>query len=227
MSRFFSPANEPADWKQLLAKPDLHWRTGYSARSLAYSWTEAGGFPSEVQAVFNESESVCLHDLEFLIGIPEHEVPLPGGRRPSQTDVFVLATGSDGLVSIAVEGKVSESFDMPVDERFAEPTEGQSTRLEFLLSLLELERSTVGRIGYQLLHRTASAVLEARRFGARHAVMLVHSFSQELEHFSDYAAFVGLYGQSSSANQLVEVRRLGDITLYLGWVVGNAEYLSR
>ena len=227
MPRFFAPADKTADWKQLLAKPDLHWRTGYSARSLAYSWTEAEGFPSEVQAVFDESELVCLYDLEFLIGIPEHEVPLPGGRRPSQTDVFVLAAGSDGLVSIAVEGKVSESFDLPVDERFAEPTEGQSTRLEFLLSLLELERSAVGGIGYQLLHRTASAVLEARRFGARHAVMLVHSFSQELEHFSDYAAFVGLFGQSASANQLIEARRLGEITLYLGWVVGNAEYLSR
>ncbi len=227
MPRFFAPADEPADWKQLLAKPDLHWKAGYSARSLAYSWTEAGGFPGEVQAVFNESESVCLHDLEFLIGIPEHEVPLPGGRRPSQNDVFVLARGSDGLVSIAVEGKVSESFDLPVDERFSEPTPGQTVRLEFLLELLELDRDTVGGIGYQLLHRTASAVLEARRFGARHAVMLVHSFSRELEHFSDYAAFVGLFGQSASANRLVEARRLGDVTLYLGWVVGSAEYLSR
>jgi len=227
MPRFFAPADEPADWKQLLAKPDLHWKTGYSARSLAYSWTEAGGFPVEVKAVFDESDSVCLHDLEFLIGIPEHEVSLPGGRRPSQTDVFVLARGSDGLVSIAVEGKVSESFDVPVDERFAAPTEGQSTRLEFLLSLLELERSAVGGIGYQLLHRTASAVLEAQRFGARHAVMLVHSFSQELEHFPDYAAFVGLFGQSASANQLGEARHLGEITLYLGWVVGSADYLAR
>jgi len=227
MPKFFAPADEPVDWKELLAKPDLHWKTGYSARSLAYSWTEASGFPIEVQAVLDESESECLHDLEFLIGVPEHEVPLPGGRRPSQTDVFVLAAGSDGLVSIAVEGKVSEPFDVSVNERFATPTPGQSTRLEFLLELLELDRQAVGEIGYQLLHRTASGVLEARRFGARHAVMLVHSFSQELEHFSDFSAFVGLYGQSVSANQLVEAKRLGDVTVYLGWAVGNAEYLTR
>jgi hypothetical protein len=93
--------------------------------------------------------------------------------------------------------------------------------------LLELDRDAVGGIGYQLLHRTASCVLEARRFGARHAVMLVHSFSQELEHFEDYAAFVGLYGQTVEANRLIEARRLGDITLYLGWSVGSAEYLTR
>ena len=57
--------------------------------------------------------------------------------------------------------------------------------------------------------------------------MLVHSFSQELKHFEDYAAFVGLYGQPAEANRLIEVRRFGDVTLYLGWVLGNAEYLTR
>ena len=227
MPRFFAPADYPADWQRLLAKPDLHWKTGYSARSIAYSWTEAQGFPGEVQAVLDESEAACLHDLEFLIGIPEHEVPLPGGRRPSQNDVFVLARGSDGLISIAVEGKVAEPFDSSVDERFADPTPGQSTRLEFLLELLELDRNDVGGIGYQLLHRTASAILEARRFGARHSIMLVHSFSQELAHFDDYAAFVGLFGETAAPNQLIKARQLGDTTLYLGWAVGNAEYLTR
>jgi hypothetical protein len=227
MPKFFSPADKAADWQQLLAKPDLHWKTGYSARSVAYSWTEARGFPREVQAVFDESGAANLRDLEFLIGIPEHEVPLPGGRRPSQNDVFVLARGSDGLVSIAVEGKVSEAFDLPVNERFAQPTPGQSTRLQFLLELLELDRDAVGGVGYQLLHRTASAILEAQRFGARHAVMLVHSFSQQMEHFDDYAGFASLYGLEPKANGLAEAGQLGDITLYLGWVVGDAEYLAR
>ncbi len=227
MPKFFAPADKPTDWQRLLADPVKHWRTGYSAKSIAYSWTEAKGFPREVQAVLDGSDAACLHDLEFLIGIPEHEVPLPGGRRPSQNDVFVLARGSDGLVSIAVEGKVSEAFDQPVDKRFAEPTPGQSTRLKFLLDLLELERGDVGEVGYQLLHRTASAILEAKRFSARHAVMLVHSFSQEMAHFDDYAGFVGLYGQTAEANRLYEAKQFGDITLYLGWVVGNAEYLTR
>ena len=57
--------------------------------------------------------------------------------------------------------------------------------------------------------------------------MLVHSFSQELEHFDDYAAFVGLFGETAVPNQLIEARQLGDTTLYLGWAVGNAEYLTR
>ena len=158
MPKFFAPADKPSDWQQLLADPIKHWKTGYSAKSIAYSWTEADGFPSEIQAVLDGSSTACLNDLEFLIGIPEHEVALPGGDRPSQNDVFVLAKGSDGLVSIAVEGKVSEPFDKPVDNRFAKPTPGESTRLAFLLDVLELDRADVGEVGYQLLHRTASAI---------------------------------------------------------------------
>lgn len=91
-----------------------------------------------------------------------------------------------------VRAAVAEPFDLPVDKRFADPSPGQSERLEFLLDLLELERAAVGSIGYQLLHRTASGLLEAQRFGASDAVMLVHSFSQELIHFDDPAAFVRL-----------------------------------
>jgi hypothetical protein len=128
---------------------------------------------------------------------------------------------------MAVEGKVSESFDLPVDQRFSQPTPGQKVRLEFLLKLLELDRADVGGIGYQLLHRTVSSILEAQRFGASNAVMLVHSFSQDMAHFDNYAAFVGLFGETAVANRLVKARQLGEITLFLGWAVGNAEYLTR
>ena len=50
-------------------------------------------------------------------------------------------------------------------------------------------------IRYQLLHRAASAMVEARRFNAAHAMMLVHSFSPSDEWFDDYTgkpSFSGL-----------------------------------
>jgi len=224
---FYTPTRSAADWQPLLAQPERHWKTGYSARSLAYSWAEAAGFPQEVRRLLNESGIACLDELEFLLGIPEHEVPLPGGTQASQNDVFVLAKGSLGLVTIAVEGKVSEPFAEPVDKRFAHPTPGDNIRLPFLLDLLQLERSAVGNTGYQLLHRTASAILEARRFGARHALMLVHSFSQELKHFDDYAGFVGLYGHNARPDEVIEAKQFEDVTLYLAWCVGDPEYLAR
>jgi hypothetical protein len=126
-----------------------------------------------------------------LLAVPEHEVPLNGGSTASQTDLFVLAHGPDGLVAIAVEGKAKEPFgDQTVSEWRATQTNGRRDRLAQILELLELDDDErLSPIRYQLLHRTASAVIEARRFGARHAVMLVHSFPDGEDWFEDFAAF--------------------------------------
>jgi len=32
------------DWKQLLADPEKHWKTGFSARTFAHCWEEANVF---------------------------------------------------------------------------------------------------------------------------------------------------------------------------------------
>ena len=143
MTHFFAPADRAYDWQQLLAKPHLHWKTGYSAKAIAHSWTEAEGFPAEVADTLDNSDLPALTHLQFLMGFPEYDVPLPGGKRPSQNDLFVLARGNDGLVAIAVEGKVSEPFDQPVGERFANPATGQSERLEYLCGLLCVSRDSV------------------------------------------------------------------------------------
>lgn len=156
MTNFYAPADRAEDWQQLLAKP-YHWKTGYSAKSLAHSWTEVAGYPSEISAAFEASGYPGLRELKFLLGFPEYDVPLPGGKRPSQNDVFVLARNKTGLVTIAVEGKVSEPFDRPIGERFSEPTQGQTERLAYQCELLQLQRDNVNHIGYQLLHRSASA----------------------------------------------------------------------
>jgi hypothetical protein len=85
-----------------------------------------------------------------------------------------------------------------------------------VLDLPDDER--IGPIRYQLLHRTASAVIEARRFGARHAVMMVHSFPAGKDWFGDFAAFAALYGASTKRGSTTSVAELGDQLLHLGWV---------
>ena len=96
----------------------------------------------------------------------------------------------------------------------------------YLLSLLGL-CSVSDTTRYQLLHRTASAIIEARRFNAAHAVMLVHSFSQSSEWFQDYAAFVSLMGGIAKENGIVSVGARSGVPLHLAWVRGNAQYLSK
>lgn len=151
---------------------------------------------------------------------------MPGGSRSSQNDIWVLARSEGQLISIAVEGKVSEPFGPTVQEWQAESSPGKTERLAYLLSLLGLS-SVPDATRYQLLHRTASAIIEAQRFNAANAVMLVHSFSQSCEWFQDYAAFASLMGGSAAENSMVSVGARSGVSLHLAWVRGNASYLSK
>ncbi len=222
MSRIYIPTSSAEQWAQFLAEPVKHWRQGYSARTLAYSWQEARGFPTEVGPVLASQFPAA----ELLLALPEHKVPLPGGSRSSQNDIWVLARSEGKLISIAVEGKVSEPFGPTVQEWQAESSPGKAERLSYLLTLLGLS-SVPDITRYQLLHRTASAIIEAQRFNAAHAVMLVHSFSPSSEWFQDYAAFVALMGGSAKENNIVSVGSRSGVSLHLAWVRGNAQYLSK
>ena len=227
MAKFYIPSKGPELWKEFLAEPKKQWKTGYSAKSLAYCWEEAQGFPKSVQKVFKEYPYDLFHSIEFLLGIPEHQVPLPGGSTASQNDIFVLAKSGDELISIAVEGKVSEPFGPTIAEKKKDQSPGVKKRLKFLCYVLGISGKDIDNIRYQLLHRTASALLEADRFCAKHALMLVHSFSQEHQWFEDYAAFAALYGQDPTPNSIVYAGEVHGKNLYLGWVTGEKEYLER
>jgi hypothetical protein len=126
-----------------------------------------------------------------------------------------------------VEGKVGEPFGPTVAEWQAEGSKGKDKRLAFLCDLLGLTQPVPGPIRYQLLHRTASAILEARRFNAPHALMLVHSFSQTHEWFDDYADFARLLGGEANVGSLVHIGLRAEVDLYLSWVRGDARYLSK
>jgi hypothetical protein len=225
LSNIYVPASSAEQWAQFLAEPLKHWRTGFSARTLAHSWQDAKGFPAEVYAVLSSSEH--LANIQLLLALPEHQVPLPGGSRPSQNDIWVLARTGAGLVSIAVEGKVSEPFGPTLEEWLAEGSPGKSARLAFLRGELGLPEALPGTVRYQLLHRTASAIIEAKRFCASQAVMLVHSFSQSHEWFEDYAAFASQLGAAVEVNRVTSVGLRTGVHLHLAWVHGNAKYLSR
>jgi len=222
LSKIYIPASSAEQWAQFLAEPVKHWRQGYSARTLAYSWQEANDFPSEVGSVL----ASAFPSAELLLALPEHKVPLPGGSRSSQNDIWVLARSEGQLISIAVEGKVSEPFGPTVQEWQADSSPGKAERLAYLFSLLGLS-AVPDTTRYQLLHRTASAIIEAQRFNAAHAVMLVHSFSQSSEWFQDYAAFVSLLGGSVGENSMISVGSRSGVSLHLAWVRGNASYLSK
>jgi hypothetical protein len=229
VNRIYVPACGVENWKALLADPEKQWRKGFSARALAHCWQKTDGFPSSVRAVFDASPFPLFHGIEMLLGFPEHKVPLPGGHRASQTDLFVLARSRGESVSIAVEGKVDESFGLLVREWFVRPSAGKRERLNYLCRLLGLSQQEAQDLRYQLLHRTASALIEAWRFNARHALMLVHSFSRAdpASGFDDYEKFGNHLGcVSASPDSLSFGGRRAGIDFYLGWVKGEAGHLT-
>lgn len=228
MNKIFIPANKPEDWKSLLAEPDKHWKTGYSAKALAYCWQEANGFPECVRNVFKKSGIELFQNIELLLAFPEYKVPLPGGSRPSQNDIFILAKGNNQLVSIMVEGKVSEPFGKTIAEWREDNSEGKHVRLKFLLEELGLEENKqIDTIRYQLLHRTASAIIKAKNFKAENALMLVHSFSRSNEWFDDYSQFLTLFGLNAEPDSLVFAKNINGIDLYFSWVKGDEKYLDK
>lgn len=213
-------------WKDLLADPEKHWKTGYSARTLAHSWEAANGFPSEVARAFDETKDQLLHDLKPLLAIPEFKVSLPGGTRRSQNDIFVLARSSSHPVVLMVEGKVEESFGPTLGDWLRDETEGKRERLEYLLRCLGLEKQPSDLTRYQLLHRAASAMIVAEQYRAHAAVLLIHSFSRKRSGFEDYEAFASLFGQSVGVGAVRRLTDNGSIWLLGVWVEGDPAFLE-
>jgi hypothetical protein len=70
MPRILLFSSGPQDWQRLLADPAKHWKSGYSARTLAHSWESACGFPAEVEQPFVHL-GPPLENLVPLLAIPE------------------------------------------------------------------------------------------------------------------------------------------------------------
>jgi hypothetical protein len=226
LARILTFTSGPEDWQALLADPVKHWRTGYSARTLAYCWEASEGFPPEVAEALQRTDEAVLKNLTPILAIPEFKVPLPGGVRPSQNDLFVLARSAMGPVSIMVEGKVSESFGPTLDEWRCDASRGKESRLRFLLSTLGLMENPAGSIRYQLLHRAASAVITGEQFRATAAIMLVHSFSEKHVGWADYQSFAALFGVEATEGVVQKLGRDPRIPFFGVWVMGNCSFLG-
>lgn len=219
MRHFSVPANEPEDIIPHLAKQELHWRDGYSAKELARCWFRAGErFPPAVRAVLDTAPE--YEGAELVDGFFERKVDLRTPGRESQTDLLVIAGLKEGIGVIAVEGKVEETFGELVAPW--NTTRGKDLRLRALCATLGLDPAGAGGLRYQLLHRTASAIYEAQRYRCRNALMLVQSFSRSRQGFADFAAFTAAMGQPLSAPGSASIQKVCEgVALRLAWAADS------
>jgi hypothetical protein len=218
--RILIPTLAASEWRRFLAEPDLHWKRGASALELAVSWERAEkserGLPREIEIAL-DCEST-LAGASVLIALPEHKVTLKSRGRASQTDVWVLLRTSSGYASMAVEGKAGESFDLPLSEWLNKASQGKIDRLKDLCEMLGVADAPAPTLRYQLFHRSASALLEAERFGAASALMMVQSFRDDSVSWNDYRAFASLLNCEAMRNGIVCAGTCRSRPLFLGWV---------
>lgn len=182
-------------------------------------------FPLEVSRLLDSSKDESLLGLKLLAAIPEWEVPLDGGGTASHTDVLALCSNAYGLCVVAVEAKVNENFGPRLREKRSVASPGQIARLNYLQTLLSVS-SFDESIRYQLLHRTASALLTARQFHARTAVLLIHSFGSKLSLRDDFIAFCAALKASEVAPNLFSASSFDAPRLFLGWCDGDKQFLQ-
>jgi len=184
------------------------------------SWERAQqterGIPSEIATALDEHPG--LAGARLLLALPEHKVKLVGPGRASQTDVWALLRAGNAHVSMAVEGKAGESFASTVGEWLTEASDGKKVRLEYLCQVLQLDHPPDTALRYQLFHRTASALIEADRFGAENAVMVVQSFREDPQSWDDFGSFCQRLGETPTPGRLSEIRRESGPRLFVGWV---------
>ncbi len=219
-ARIFVPSLGTAEWRAKLADPSLHWRRKKSAWELAVSWesrrSEVSGIPLEIEKAFNVHPTFM--GAQLLMAIPEHQVRLDDDRRPSQNDLWAMLLLQNGYGSVAIEAKAGEEFDRTIEEWLIKESEGKIERLRFLTDILELKNQLPGHLRYQLIHRTASAIIEAIRWRAPTSLMLVQCFKESSSSWSDYCNFAEFLGIAPTRGGISGPRSLGKTNLFLGWV---------
>lgn len=219
MTRIYVPSCGPQSWQGLLADPEKHWRTGFSAKTLAHAWESADGLPPEISRLFEGR-------VELLLAFPEHKVDLPGGSRPSQTDLFALLRHDERIIATAVEGKVDEPFGPTVGEWLEGASDGKRERLEYLCGVLGIRNEGLSELRYQLLHRATSAAIEAERFKTDKAAIIVHSFSPTRAGFESFAAFAQRLGVTAELGRLATTTLPCGRVLHLAWASGDRGFLA-
>jgi hypothetical protein len=220
VNRIVTESLGTAAWRAGLADPQLHWKRGRSAWELAVDWescrdTETGIPQHVAEALDTHSD---FQGSRLLLGVAEHSVVLDDSRRPSQNDLWAILRTEVGHVSVAVEAKSGEDFDKPIGDWLGDGSSRKSRRLSFLCETLGLLERPGNHVRYQLIHRAASALLEARRWGFERALLLVQSYGESKTSWTDFDVFGTVMGLTLFRNRVVGPCAACNEKLYVAWV---------
>ncbi len=181
------------DWF-LLAPPKKgikQWKDGRSAKELARAWFPSKGQPkipndlSRLLDSHNDTKGVIIEK-----GIPEHIVALDNFRgKQRNCDLALYGRVGDNPISINIEAKADEPFDLTIQEKLDRVTNPRSKipkRIDILCRSLfgkkQQELPEMANLRYQLLTGSAGTLIDAESIKAHIAVFVIHVFlSNELD----------------------------------------------
>ena len=221
MNRLFIATRGIGNWRERLANPDRQWKPKFSAFEAAVSWENAAstgsGIPAPIEKLLHQGG---YHDLHLLFAVAEHKVKLLGGNADSQCDVWGAVKTSSGILSLSIEAKAKEKFGDDILEKWLRDGKDKkladrNRRWEHIRKNLPVSDS-FHLVRYQILHRCAAAVIEAKRMGFQHAAFVVQAFNTPDRSFRDYAMFCSALGIPASRGSLAGTS-VGGIPLSIGW----------
>ena len=220
----YKKLGKPEDWREIVG--EKNWVPKHSAYELAYKWGY-NAFPKKVQGVLTASASPFQTGLKLDHMVVEKPVFLDNLKAPSMTDIMVYCnTQSGSPLIIAVEGKARETFDLSVADWMLDKTMGPKPTREKRLKFLEKELGVTippdSELRYQLIHRSASALIESGLHGAASCALIVHSFAEDSKsNWQDYGAFLKHIGIADPVKDVLQ----GPVTLgpqgihfYAAWI---------
>jgi hypothetical protein len=222
MNRLCISTRGIGSWRNRLANPGRQWKRGFSAFETAVSWELASksqsGIPDQIGDLFRNGG---LGQPLLIFAVAEHNVDLPGGTAASQSDVWAVVKTSAGMVSLTVEAKANEAFGGEILENWlaAGKTKGakgsRQLRFEYIRSHLPVSDS-FSSVRYQILHRCAASVIEAKRLGFQHAAFVVQAFNAPAESFQNYVTFCRAINVAAARGQMAATY-VDNISLSVGW----------
>jgi hypothetical protein len=228
MSQLVTHTRGLCNWRDRLASPDRQWKRKYSAFEAAVAWETASarpsGLPKPIEQVFQDN-GICAPVL--LLAVAEHKVDLPGGNAASQCDVWAIVKTVRGLLSLTVEAKAGEAFGDEILEKWlgAGKTDlsikNRKVRWEHVRANLPIGDSFL-HVRYQILHRCAAAIIEAKRWGCPNAAFIVQAFDKaELgkadTNFKAYEEFCAAL-KLPAVRAGLSTTAVDGISLSVGWV---------
>jgi hypothetical protein len=206
---------EPEDVVRYLGHQERHWKAGRSAHALATLWFRANSIPQSVRSML--STNPTFQSATLIDAFLERQVDLGTSGRHSQTDLLAIVGLEERIAVLAVEAKAGESFGEYVCE-WLDGSENKNARLRRLCATLGISVEAAAPLRYQLLHRAASAVYEAKRYRSELAIMLVQSFADGEGGFADFSEFLRAVGVKDDVERNVLVGPIGceGLSLYAG-----------